>query len=146
MPRVLTPGEVKALFRQLVTAAGGVEACGVTLGVSHQRVSTLQNVNQDDMPTLAQIMALEVVAGVPIITGAASRAVSGEASAEITDVAVAAVSCSANVLRLVHDMDRDGKRDASEIRDFNRAAQDHLEKAQRIADAAARLKPTGGAA
>lgn len=142
MPRALTPGEVKALFRQLVAAAGGVDACGIILGVSHQRVSTLQNVNQDDMPTLAQIMALEVVAGVPVITGAAARAIEGARPVEITDVAVAAVSSSANVLRLVHDMDRDGKRDTAEIRDFNRVAQEHLEKAQAIADAAAALKPS----
>lgn len=142
MPRALTSGEVKALFRQLVAAAGGVEACGITLGISHQRVSTFQNVNHDDMPTLAHIMALEVVAGVPIITGAAARAIEGARSVEITDVAVAAVSSSATALRLVHDMDRDGKRDTAEIREFNRVAQEHLHDAQALADAAASLKPS----
>jgi hypothetical protein len=146
MSRALTPGEVKALFRLLVEKAGGIEASGVVLGVSFQRVSTLQNVNQPDMPTLAQIMALEVVAGVPVITGAAARAIEGERAADIADLAVAVVTSGAKTLRLVHDMDRDGKRDTAEIRDFTRATQEHLSEAQALADAAKAMTPTGGAA
>ncbi len=137
--RALSHGEVKALFRQLVTAAGGVDASGITLGVSHQRVSTLQNVNHDDMPTFAQIMALEVVAGCPIVTGAAARAVGGERPADLADAAVEAVAAHAHALTLVHTMDADGKRDVSEIRTVQAAARQGLEKAQRLVDATCSL-------
>lgn len=141
-PRALTPGEVKSHFRQLVKAAGGVEACGVELGVSHQWISELQNPNKPEaMPTFAQVMALEVVAGVPVLTGAAARAIKGEVDDQIGDAAVAAVSASAHVLSLVHDMDRDGKRDPGEIRAVQRAAQQSAKEALELADAAARLTP-----
>lgn len=141
-PRVLTPGEVKSHFRQLVKAAGGVEACGIELGVSHQWISELQNPNKPEaMPTFAQIMALEAVAQVPILTGAAARAIKGEVDNDIADAAVAAVAATAGVLRLVHDMDRDGQRDTGEIRAVQRATQDAAREALELADAAARLTP-----
>jgi hypothetical protein len=140
--RALTLGEVKAHFRQLVKAAGGVEACGIELGVSHQWISELQNPNKPEaLPTFMQIMALEVVAKQDIVTGAASRAIKGQATDDIADAAVAAVAASADVLRLVHDMDRDGKRDHGEIRAVQRATQENARGALELADVAARLTP-----
>lgn len=142
MSRVLTPGEIKSLFRQLVKAAGGVEACGVELEVSHQWISDLQNVNKPEcLPTFMQIMALEVVAKRPVLTGAAARAVKGEVDDNIADAAVSAVAASAKVLRLVHDMDRDGERTLAEIRDVQKETQENAREAQELADAAARLTP-----
>ena len=41
MSRMIETGEVKALFRQLVKAVGGVDAAAVELDISHQRVSFL---------------------------------------------------------------------------------------------------------
>lgn len=141
MSRVLTDGEIKALFRQLVKAAGGVEACGVELGIAHQRVSLLQNQKAPDMPTLRQIMALEVVAQSPVISGAMARAIKGDAVEMVSLAAVEAVQASAGALRLVHDMDADGHRDADEIRRVQQATQDNLREARELADAAAALTP-----
>ncbi|WP_298699217.1 helix-turn-helix domain-containing protein [uncultured Brevundimonas sp.] len=78
MSRGLTDGEIKALFRQLVKAVGGVEAAGVELGVSHQRVSVLQSPAAADMPTVRQIIALEVVAKAPVVSGPWFRAIKGQ--------------------------------------------------------------------
>lgn len=141
MSRILPDGEVKALFRQLVKAAGGVEACGVELGIKHQRVSLMQAVDKPDMPTLRQIMALEVVARSPIVSGAMARAIKGEEVEIVSLAAVEAVQASAGALRLVHDMDADGHRDADEIRRVQKATQDNLREARELADAAARLSP-----
>lgn len=139
MSRALESGEVKALFRQLVAAAGGVEACGLTLGVSHQRVSQLQSVNNPDMPTFAQIMALEVVAERPIITAVAAQAIEGHAAEDLSTQAVAVVSQGARTLQLVHDMDADGARTEAEVRAVQRATQESAEAAERLAASAARL-------
>ncbi|MGH6979517.1 MAG: hypothetical protein ACRED4_09530 [Brevundimonas sp.] len=57
MSRLIDTGEVKALFRQLVKAAGGVEACAAELSISFQRVSHLQNPSNTDEPTFRQIDA-----------------------------------------------------------------------------------------
>ena len=141
MSRALTDGEVKALFRQLVKAAGGVEACGVELGVKHQRVSLLQSQTAPDMPNLRQIMALEVVAQSPIVSGAMARAIKGEAVEIVSLAAVEAVQASAGALRLVHDMDCDGQRDPDEIRRVQKATQDNLREARELAAAAAALTP-----
>lgn len=141
MSRALTDGELKALFRQLVKAAGGVEACGVELGVKHQRISLLQSPTAPDMPTLRQIMALEVVAEAPVVSGAMARAIKGEAVEIVSLAAVEAVQASAGALRLVHDMDSDGHRDPDEIRRVQKATQDNLREARDLADAAAALTP-----
>lgn len=140
MSRALTDGEVKALFRQLVKACGGVEACGVELGIKHQRVSLLQSANAPDMPSFRQIMTLEVVAGRPIVTGAAARAVEEEADDQLRDVIVDSVAATAEALAAVHLMEADGERSEAEIRDVVGKTQAALVKAHAAADAAARLK------
>lgn len=141
MSRALTPGELKALVRQLVNAVGGVEAAAVTLGVSTSRVSVLQNVNHTDQMTLLQISALEEVAGRDIVTGAASRAITGERPAAIAAAAVEAVSASATALERVHAMDADGHRDPHEIRDVQLVTRALADRAVKLADAAAALTP-----
>lgn len=141
MSRALTDGEVKALFRQLVKAGGGVEACGVELGISHQRVSLLQSPTAPDMPTFRQILALEAVVGRAIVTGAAARAIEGEADDSVRDATVEAVQATAESLGAVHAMDADGVRTEAEIREVQKRTQKALREAQDAADAAARLKP-----
>ena len=143
--RALEPGEIKALFRQLVKAVGGVQAAGVELGVSHQRVSVLQNPANPDLPTLVQVLALEVVAGRPIVTGAAARAISGAADDSMTAAAVASVASSADLIARVHAMEADGVRSQADIRSVQEAAQKNLREAQEAADAAARLSGEGAA-
>ena len=71
MSRMIETGEVKALFRQLVKAVGGNEACGVELGVSHQRISQLANINNDEqareLPTWEQVWRLETALGRSVV-------------------------------------------------------------------------------
>jgi hypothetical protein len=142
MSRALSIGEVKAFTRQLVSAAGGVDACGLELGISHQRVSQYQNPNHADVMPLMSILALEAVIGQPIVTGAAARAIEAEARESIHSAVVGAVTGSAKVLEAISGMDADQHRDAGEIRAVQAAAADNLLHAQRVADAAAGLVPT----
>lgn len=139
--RALDAGELKALVRQLVKAAGGVEACAVELGVSAERVSQYQRPTHDAQMSLLCILQLEAVVGQAIVTGAAARAVEGEGRSAIGPAVVEAVTRSAATLRLVSDMDADHRRDPGEIRQVQDAAQDHLRAAQRLADEAAALTP-----
>lgn len=141
MSRALTPGEVKALWRQLVKAAGGVEAAAVELGIKHQRVSLLQSPSAPDMPSFTQIMCLEAVVGSPIITGAASRAIEGEEDEALTAAVVEAVQASAEALGAVHAMEADGVRTEAEVRSVVEKTQRALREAEQAADAAKRLKP-----
>ena len=73
----VTTGQVKGLFFHLVKAVGGVEAAGAYLGVSHQRVSALQNGNSADMPTLMQVLTLEAAAVQSIVLAPLSKAATG---------------------------------------------------------------------
>lgn len=73
----VTAGQIKGLFFHLVKAVGGVEAAGAFLGVSHQRVSTLQNVNSPDLPTILQVVALEKAAGQSIVLAALAKIATG---------------------------------------------------------------------
>lgn len=141
MSRALTPGEVKALFRQLVKAAGGVEAAAVELSIKHQRVSLLQTPTAPDMPSFAQIMCLEAVVGRPIITGAAARAIAGEEDEALTSAVVEAVQASAEALGAVHAMEADGVRTEAEVRTVVEKTQHALREAEQAADAAKRLRP-----
>lgn len=141
MSRALTSGEVKALWRQLVKAAGGVEAAAVELGIKHQRVSLLQSPNAPDLPSFPQIMALEAVVGRDIITGAASRAIKGEEDEAVQAAVVEAVQATAAALGAVHAMDADGVRTEDEVREVIRSTQHALVEAQQAADAAKKLKP-----
>lgn len=143
MSRMIETGEVKALFRQLVKAAGGVEAAAVDLKISHQRVSHLQNANNEDEPTFRQIRVLEVAAGAAIVSGAQFRAIEAPAPDPIAAAVVESVASSAAALRLVHDMDSDGHRDAAEVRAVQEAAARNLREARELHDAAAGLKPGG---
>lgn len=141
MSRPLSSGEVKALWRQLVKAAGGVEAAAVELGIKHQRVSLLQSPSAPDMPSFMQIMSLEAVVGRDIITGAASRAIKGEDDEAVQAAVVEAVQASAAALGAVHAMDADGHRTEAEVREVQKSTQKALAEAQQAADAAQRLKP-----
>ena len=69
------PQQIKALFMALVREAGGVDAAGMVLGISHQRVSQLQLLNNADMPTLMHIVMLEHAVGQAIVTGALAKSV-----------------------------------------------------------------------
>lgn len=131
----------KAFTRQLVKENGGVEACAVELGVSAERVSQWQRPTCDDLMPFLCVMHLEAVVGRAIVTGAAARAVEGTARDEIGPAVVEAVGDAAGLLRLVHDMDADGARDAGEIRSVQRGSQDLLRAAEGIADRAAKLTP-----
>lgn len=90
----VTSAEIKGLFYQLVRAVGGIEAAGAYLGVSHQRVSQLQNPTCADMPTVMHVVTLEAVVGQPIVTSALARAAAGgsihaDPGKEIGDVVLA---------------------------------------------------------
>lgn len=138
--RAIAPGELKALVRVLVKAVGGQEAAGVTLGVSHQRIGQLMDVNLPDQMGLLQISQLEQIVGRAIVTGAAARAADGDGSDEgIMVAAVGTVGSSAQLVALVHAMEADGHRTAAEKKAVQKVAQDNLREAQEAADAAARL-------
>lgn len=138
--RALTPGEQKALVRQLVKAAGGVEACGVELNKSAERISQFQRVDHEAQMSLLDISRLEAVVGRAIVTGAAMRAAQGEAPDEaIGKAAVEAVGSAASLVAAVHAMDSDGARTQAEKAEVRRQAAEHLRQAQEAADAANRL-------
>lgn len=141
MSRAITDGEIKALFRQLVKAAGGVEAAGVELGCSHQRVSLLQSVAAPDLPNLRQILTLEAVVGRAVVTGAAARAIEGECDDSVTHALVESVQAAAEAMGVAHAMDADGERSEAEIRKVQEITQRALKEIQEAADAAARMKP-----
>lgn len=141
MSRLQETQEVKALFKMLVTAVGGVEAAGVHLGVSHQRVSQIYSLSNDDEPGYRQIRLLEVVAGRTIVTGAHVKAVRGEEADSISAAVVESVSATSTALRLVHDMDADGQRDQSEILAVRQATTIAREAVTRLEAKAATLQP-----
>lgn len=141
MARLVSDGELKALWTQLVGKVGGQEAAAVHLGVSRQRVQQIGSPNCPDMPTFRQIICLECVCETAVVTGACARAIEGETSPEVATAAVEAVTKTAGALRLVHTMDADGRRDAAEIRDAQRATQEAVEAAEALRDAAAQLTP-----
>lgn len=141
MSRLQETQEVKALFKMLVTAVGGVEAAGVHLGVSHQRVSQLYSLSNDDEPGYRQIRLLEVVAGRTIVTGAHVKAVRGEEADSISAAVVESVSATSTALRLVHDMDADGHRDQGEILAVRQATTIAREAVTRLEAKAATLQP-----
>lgn len=115
--RAVEAGELKALVRQLVKAAGGVEACGVELGVSAERVSQYQRPSSEDQMPLLMINRLEAVVGRAVVTGALAAAVEASKPTEKMDrSAVDIVGAAAALIGAVHEMDRDGYRDAGEIR------------------------------
>lgn len=138
--RAIESGELKALVRQLVKAAGGVEACGVELGVSAKRVSQWQRIDHPDQMSMLNISKLEAVVGRPIVTGVAARAAKGGAVDEaMLASTVEAMGSAAALVQLVHAMEADGRRTAAEKRTVLAATQDLLRQAQEAADTAARL-------
>lgn len=142
MSRELTDGEIKALFRQLVSSVGGVEASAVLLGLkNHQRIVVLQSPTAPDMPAFRQIIRLEAIAGVAIVTGAAARAISGAADEALSTAVVQAVQASAEAVGVVHAMEADGQRTPAEIRAVQKVTQKALREMQEAADIAAGLKP-----
>lgn len=141
MSRLQETSEVKALFKMLVGAVGGVEAAGVHLGVSHQRVSQLYSLSNDDEPAYRQIRLLEVAAGQAVVTGAHVKAVRGDEADCITAAVVESVGATTNALRLVHSMDADGRRDQGEIHGVRKAVADAREAVTRLEATAATLTP-----
>lgn len=141
MSRLQETSEVKALFKMLVAAVGGVEAAGVHLGVSHQRVSQLYSLSNDDEPSYRHIRVLEVAAGQAVVTGAHVKAVRGGEADSISNAVVESVSATSVALRLVHDMDADGRRDQAEIQAVRQAATVAREAVTRLEAKAATLTP-----
>lgn len=138
--RAIEPGELKALVRQLVKAVGGVEACGIELSVSAERVSQWQRIEHPDQMSMLNISRLEAVVGRPIVTGVAARAAEGSAVDEaMLASAVDAMSSAASLVALVHAMEADGHRTEAEKRAARDATQDLLRQAQEAAETAARL-------
>ncbi|HAL06190.1 MAG TPA: hypothetical protein DCP26_02375 [Brevundimonas sp.] len=140
MSRLQETKEVKALFKMLVCAVGGVEAAGVHLGVSHQRVSQLYSLNNDDEPGYRQIRVLEVAAGKAVVIGAHVKAVRGDEADCIQAAVVESVGATTNALRLVHDMDADGERDQGEIQAVRLAVVQAREAITRLEGKAATLQ------
>lgn len=138
------PAYVKGLFHQLVKAVGGVEAAGAFLGVSHQRISQLQTTTCADMPTVMQIVALESACGLPVVTGALCRRLTGGPGPEVRDAMVGAVGSASEALRVVHDAERDGKWTAEEVARAREVLRRNLEQAQAAYDAG--MARTAGAA
>jgi hypothetical protein len=144
--RVVSPGELKALVRQLVKAAGGVEACGVELGVSAERVSQYQRPTCDDQMPLLFIHRLEAVVGRGVVTGALARAAEGEGVVEAIGAAsVEAIGSAADLIAAVHQMEADGKRTAAEVQDVQAKSARMLREAQEAHDSALRLSATSEA-
>lgn len=118
--RAVGAAELKALFRQLVRAFGGVDAAGVELGVSGERISQKQRADHEALPSVLEIVQLEAVLGRAIVTGALARAAEGAASGPAEAMgqsAVDGVGAAAALALKVHAMDADGHRDAGEIRE-----------------------------
>lgn len=141
MSRFQETGEVKALFRQLVKAAGGVEACAIELGISFQRVSHLQNTGNEDEPTYRQIRKLECVAKSAIVTRGQVQAIDGEAQETLRDAAVDAVQVTAEALGIIHAIEADKQRTEGECRQAVEVTQRALREVTELASAAAQLKP-----
>lgn len=137
----VAPGVVKALVRRLVSAAGGVEAAAIELGVSHQRVSYCQVVERPDQLNILQVARLEELVGRPIVTAALARMVEAGEVVPIDDAAVAGVRSAADLMAKIHAMESDGHRDPGEIRVIQAAAGELLREIQRVHDAAMRLTP-----
>jgi hypothetical protein len=98
----MTPARVKSLVFQLVKAAGGVEAAGAVLGVSHQRVSQLQSLNHADMPTLMQVITLEAFVGHPVLTAALAASITPtDAGKSPLEEACEVSETAAELLRLI---------------------------------------------
>lgn len=144
MSEPVLPAYVKGLFFQLVKAAGGVEAAGAFLGVSHQRISQLQTTTCADMPTVMQIVALESACGLPVVTGALARRLTGGPGPEVRDAMVGAVGSASEALRVVHDAERDGRWTAAEVTKAREVLRRNLEQAQAAYDAG--MARTAGAA
>lgn len=141
--RIVSPGELKALVRQLVKAAGGVEACGVELGVSAERVSQYQRPTCDDQMPLLFIHRLEAVVGRGVVTAALARAAEGEGVVEaIGSATVEAIGSAADLIGKVHVMEADGRRTPGEIREVQEAASRLLREAQEAHAAASSLSAT----
>ena len=96
-----SPQYVKALFLALVKAAGGGEAAGLALGVSHQRISQLTSLNSADMPTLMQVAGLEAFAGQAVVTSALAKLAGSQGKgADPNKEAAEVVSASARLMHL----------------------------------------------
>jgi hypothetical protein len=143
MSRVWTPKEFKSHFRNLVKDCGGVQAAGTVLGISHQRVSQMQNLNtEEDLPTFLQVMALEDAVDRSVVMSAAAHAIQGTADHEIAEAAIAAVTKTAEALHVIHEMEQDGHRELHEIRAAQGVTEDAFATVQRLRLVASRLTPT----
>jgi len=139
--REVTAAEVKGLFHHLVKKVGGLEAAASYLSVSFQRVSQLQSINCTDMPTIMQVVTLELAVGQPVVTGVLAEASTGEGASCVHRAAVVAMEQGVKALRLVHDMDADKVRESVEITAVQRAAIENVDAAKGLLDAATALQP-----
>lgn len=96
---------IKGHFAQLVRAAGGTEASGACLGVSHQRVSQMQSKNCPDLPRLEQIHELEMFVGQSVVFGALARMAEAEGAAtkDALEEACDVTEAAAELLRLARN-------------------------------------------
>ena len=146
MSRVWTPKEFKSHFRNLVKDCGGVQAAGTVLGISHQRVSQMQNLNtEDDLPTFLQVMALEDACERSVVFSAAAQAIEGDADDHIAEVAIEAVTKTAGALQVIHEMEQDGRREPHEIRNAQAVTEDAFATVQKLRLVASQLTPTRNA-
>lgn len=93
---------IKGHFAQLVRIAGGTEAAGACLGVSHQRVSQLQSRSCADMPKLEQIHALEAFVGQSVVFSALAQMAEqeGATAKDALQEACEVTEAAAELLRL----------------------------------------------
>ena len=95
---------MKALFGQLVTAAGGIEPSATVLGVSPERVSQLQRLSDlDKLPNVLHVALLESFVGQPVVTGYLARLATGGHGKDPMREAVEATEAATRTLRLVTD-------------------------------------------
>lgn len=141
MSRVWSAKELKSHFRALVKEFGGVEAAGVELGISAQRISQLQNPNKDDLPGFLQVMALEAALEKSVVLATAAEAVRGAHGDELGEAAIAAVTKAASALARIHEMDEDDEREEHEIRDVQAITGEAATNVLRLHHIAGRLKP-----
>lgn len=94
----------KALFFQLTEVCGGVEACAAKLNISHQRVSQLRTLGNDQEPNMRRhIEPLEEFCDQAIVSDYFVRLRTGRRANDPLAEAVQMSAATSRVLTLVHD-------------------------------------------
>lgn len=84
-PETFDPALLKSLFSRLVNACGRQDAAAARLGISRQRVSQLCSANPEhakDIPTWAQVWALEQACERSVVFGSLASMVEPHAPSE----------------------------------------------------------------